>query len=103
MSTTKLYIENIKTKYPDFLIKECFRNQEGQNNDVLIVNKELVFRFPKYEKGIHELQKETVFLIKIQNHISLRIPNPTYINLNNEEVGQAFVGYRLIKGQMLKK
>lgn len=103
MSRTKLYIENIKAKYPDLLIEEYFHNQEGQNNDVLIVNKELVFRFPKYENGIHELQKETAFLIKIQNHMSLKIPNPTYISLNNKPVGEAFVGYRLIKGQPLKK
>ncbi|WP_193437378.1 hypothetical protein [Sporolactobacillus pectinivorans] len=46
------YIDRIHQIYPDLKINSAERNTTGQNNDVLIVNKALVFRFPKYKAWI---------------------------------------------------
>lgn len=51
------YIESIKQIYPDLTIENYYPNEIGQNNDVLIVNNSLVFRFPKYKQGIIQLKK----------------------------------------------
>ncbi|WP_256992513.1 hypothetical protein [Paenibacillus sp. XY044] len=56
------FIEIIKGVYPDLYIEDYYLNDIGQNNDVLIVNKSLVFRFPKYKNGIIQLRRETEIL-----------------------------------------
>jgi aminoglycoside 2''-phosphotransferase len=97
------YIERIKQVYPSLTIKGFQLNEIGQNNDVLIVNGTMVFRFPKYKKGIESLNKETVILEAIKNKVSLPIPNPIYQSFDKWEAGKAFVGYELIQGSPLWK
>ncbi len=41
-----------KAIYPNISIENFYLNEIGQNNDVLIVNHSLVFRFSKYKNGI---------------------------------------------------
>lgn len=91
-------INNIKFFYPQLSIETCMPNDIGQNNDVLIVNGSLVFRFPKYKKGIEQLRRETAVLKYIREFISIQIPNPIYSSLENFEVGKVFTGYELIEG-----
>ncbi|MFP7299243.1 phosphotransferase family protein [Neobacillus niacini] len=97
------FIERIKQVYPSLSIENSQLNEIGQNNDVVIVNEKVVFRFPKYEKGIASLKKETQILEAIKNKISLPIPNPIYQSFEKWEVGKVFVGYELIKGSPLWK
>nr|WP_230584856.1 hypothetical protein [Lysinibacillus sphaericus] len=56
------FIENIQSLYSDLSIEDIYPNEIGQNNDVFIVNKSLVFRFPKYKIGINQLKRETEIL-----------------------------------------
>jgi aminoglycoside 2''-phosphotransferase len=95
------YIDRIKQVYPDLSIENCEPNDIGQNNDVLIINKSLVFRFPKYKKGIINLKKETAILESIKNIITTPIPYPIYKSFNQMEVGEVFTGYKLIQGSPL--
>ena len=44
------YISYLQRVYPELKIRSAYINEIGQNNDVLIVNDNIVFRFPKYEK-----------------------------------------------------
>lgn len=97
------YIESIKQKYPDLTIQNYYPNEIGQNNDVLIVNNSLVFRFPKYKQGIIQLKKETKVLEYIKNIITIPIPHPTYQSLENTDPGEVFTGYKLIAGVPLWK
>jgi aminoglycoside 2''-phosphotransferase len=97
------HIERIKQVYPDLSIEDCQPNDIGQNNDVLIINKSLVFRFPKYKKGIVRLKEETEILECIKNIASIPIPYPIYQSFENLEVGKVFTGYNLIKGFPLWK
>ncbi|MFJ7183166.1 phosphotransferase family protein [Lysinibacillus xylanilyticus] len=75
----------------------------GQNNDVLIVNKSLVFRFPKYKNGIIQLRRETAILKYIKGIVSTPIPNPIYQSFEEVEPGKVFTGYKLIDGVPLWK
>jgi aminoglycoside 2''-phosphotransferase len=105
VESTKMekFIERIKQVYPSLTIMDCQLNEIGQNNDVLIVNESMVFRFPKYEKGIDSLKKETVILEAIKNKVSLPVPNPIYQSFEKWEAGKVFVGYELIQGSPLWK
>jgi len=93
------YIEHIKQVYPNLVIEDSYLNGLGQNNDVLIINNSLVFRFPKYENGISALIKETALLEYLKNIISIPIPHPTYYSFERLEPGKVFAGYNLIEGE----
>lgn len=72
------YVQYLEKVYPNLDVQTAYVNDIGQNNDVLIVNENIVFRFPKYEEGITKLIAETKLLEKIQNYASLSIPCPSY-------------------------
>jgi len=91
-------IENIQSVYSDLFIEDFYPNEIGQNNDVLIVNNSLVFRFPKYKNGIIQLRRETDILKYIKRIVSTPIPYPIYHSLEEIEPGKVFTGYKLIDG-----
>ena len=93
-----IYEETIRELYPDLEINQIEMNDIGQNNDVLIVNNTLVFRFSKYIEGIKKLEKETKVLDHIKEEVSLSIPYPHYRSFESNEVGKVFTGYQLIQG-----
>ncbi|MBB6675628.1 phosphotransferase family protein [Cohnella nanjingensis] len=95
------YRERILEVYPDLSIAKCQPIDTGQNNDVLVINQSLVFRFPKYKVGIAHLQKETKILEYVQPLRSLPIPNPIYRSFDPLEVGKVFTGYRFLPGTPL--
>ena len=92
------YVAYLQRLYPELQINSVYINEIGQNNDVLIVNDNIVFRFPKYEKGIQKLRIETQLLEKIRPFITLQIPNPSYQRFQNEVPGKVFAGYEMIEG-----
>lgn len=101
MNTVEYYTREIKRYCSNLLIESIAINQDGQYNDVLIVNNELIFRFAKVADAIKTLQQEVTILRCIQNHITLPIPNPIYENVTTSVVGEAFIGYRMIPGKPL--
>ncbi|WP_416728652.1 phosphotransferase family protein [Fictibacillus sp. JL2B1089] len=92
------YIERIKEVYPELMIEDVYHNDVGQNNDVLIINNTLVFRFPKYTNGIVSLIEETKILEHIRGTTSIPIPCPTYKSFERLEPGKVFAGYKRIEG-----
>ncbi|TNJ64422.1 aminoglycoside phosphotransferase family protein [Paenibacillus hemerocallicola] len=93
------YVQKILEAYPDLFIHSVTLNENGQNNTVIEVNNTLIFRFPKYQQGIADLQAETRLLQFVDKHITLDIPKPIYLNLESQVVGDVFVGYRMIPGR----
>ena len=73
----------------------------GQNNDLILVNDELIFRFPKYQRGIAGLRREKAILDAVRRRLPLTTPHYIYHDLDSEEVGRAFVGYRKLPGSPL--
>lgn len=97
------YIDSIEKAYPDLRVEKYYVNDMGQNNDVLMVNKSLVFRFPKYEQGIIQLKRETAILEYIKNTVTTPIPHPIYHSFLKPEPGEVFTGYEFIDGVPLWK
>jgi aminoglycoside 2''-phosphotransferase len=101
MDRQMMYVQNIRDVYPDLLIETVRFSGEGQNNDILIINGELIFRFPKYAHALKQLKIEAAILSGIQGYITLNIPNPIYKSIETQMVGRAFIGYRMIPGEPL--
>ncbi|MGG2015492.1 phosphotransferase family protein [Bacillus sp. S10(2024)] len=93
------YVQYLGNIYPNLDVQTAYVNDIGQNNDVLIVNENIVFRFPKYKEGIAKLIAETKLLEKIQSYVSLPIPCPSYQHFQSMEPGKVFSGYNKINGE----
>lgn len=101
MHTIDHYIQQLHKHYPQLSIDTVTLNQDGQYNDVLMINDELVFRFAKVPDAIKTLHHEVTILHSIQNRVSLAIPNPIYENVVTSVVGETFMGYAKIAGEPL--
>ncbi|MEI3613181.1 phosphotransferase family protein [Pseudogracilibacillus sp. SO30301A] len=97
------YIKRIREVYPELEVYSAEFNHIGQNNDVLIVNNEIVFRFAKYQDGVERLEKETKILNMVGQYVSLPTPKPIYQQLQTKTIGKAFIGYKMIEGKPLWK
>ncbi|MEC0206873.1 phosphotransferase [Paenibacillus lautus] len=95
------YARRIQEVYPHLHIQDVEINSMGQNNDVLILNQSLVFRFPKYAASLQAMIRETQLLNGIKTKVTLPIPNPMYVSFDDMQVGKMFMGYPLIEGQPL--
>ncbi|MGI8687253.1 MAG: phosphotransferase family protein [Thermomicrobiales bacterium] len=95
------YIASIHAAYPALRIERMRLNDEGQYNDILIVNGDLIFRFPRHAEGIEKLEKEIALLDRIRSALPLPIPELTYRRLVPPAVGHVFAGYRMLPGEPL--
>lgn len=93
------YTSAIHTVYPDFAIESAEYREGGQYNDILIVNGEWIFRFPRYEEAVQALERSTAIAQGLQGHVPLAVPNPIYTNLDTREIGKVFAGYKMIPGE----
>ena len=62
MDKRQLYIARVHEVCPDLSVESVTLDVEGQNNDILVVNDEVIFRFPKYDEGVKRLEIETAIL-----------------------------------------
>ncbi len=97
------YIEVIEKKNPGLVIEKYSFNNEGQNNDIVIINDDFIFKFPKYKEGIDKLKRENHILKVLKKHITLDIPDPVYVNFEPLEVGYVYSGYKMVKGVSFKQ
>ena len=95
------YRENIVAACPELAMETAELFRAGQNNDLILVNGELIFRFPKYRQGIARLGRERAILNAVRGRLPLATPDYFYHNVDEEEVGRAFVGYRKLPGSSL--
>ena len=95
------YRENIAAACPELAMETAELFRAGQNNDLILVNGELIFRFPKYRQGIARLGRERAILNAVRGRLPLATPDYFYHNVDEEEVGRAFVGYRKLPGSSL--
>ncbi|MBA3867921.1 MAG: aminoglycoside phosphotransferase family protein [Anaerolineae bacterium] len=99
MSKESLHIAAIQRVYPNLEIQSAQHRTGGQNNDILIVNSALIFRFPRYAEAFQALTDETAILKLLQAKLPLPTPNPIYAHLDALDFNQAFVGYPMIAGE----
>src|SRR5262249_37149370 len=96
MNELESYSHRICSAVREISIQSITLNTEGLMNDIVIVNGEIVFRFPKHEYSSKHLKNETGILRLLRNYISLQIPSPLY------EMDDALV-YRFIPGESLRR
>lgn len=96
------YLQTIRQIYPDLDIHSArLHTTEGQFNDVLFINDDLLFRFPRYEESLNDFLQEIKVLQRLQDHVSLPLPNPIYFSSGTKAVGKVFMGYRTLAGKPL--
>jgi aminoglycoside 2''-phosphotransferase len=96
------YLQSIQSDYPELSIRDSeLIGRGGQYNEILIVNKDIIFRFPMFEEGLETLQREIRLLKALQGKLFLPIPQPVYLSRNINTVGKVFMGYHKIQGEPL--
>lgn len=90
------YLERIRHLLPDLPITQVDVNNEGLVNDVVILNHEIIVRFPKADWAKAALKQETAILDLVRQHVEMPVPhfNPR---------GEDFVMYRMIPGEPLHR
>ena len=87
-----LYVDRLRALHPALPLTTTEWVEMGQNNDVLIVNESLIFRFPRYRQGIDALRREVCLLSVIGRSNALPIPRPIYTSLSSETPGEVCIG-----------
>jgi aminoglycoside 2''-phosphotransferase len=101
------YLDSIHQAYPGLAITSVESHEGGQNNDVLVIDGEWIFRFPRYPEALARLEVETAILRAIKPYVPLEIPVPVYVGLVGRVAAAApagavaFTGYRRIPGEPL--
>ena len=92
----------IKMKYPELprISIEAFGSR-SQHHDLFLIDRELVFRFNRFEESIDDVRRERELLFRLQGLLSLATPNPIYFGEAGEDRRSVFLGYPKILGQPL--
>ena len=98
MDKQEVYLQRIRTIKPELEVRTV-RTTSGQFNDIITVNDELIFRFPRSLHEANLLAYEVAILSKLQHKTTLPIPNPIYVSTNRENVAENFMGYAMIIGE----
>ncbi len=102
MDKQELYLKHIHEAVPSLEVHTAhLHTRDGQFNDIMIVNDELIFRFPRTTHEAKILIHEVTVLGKIQNATTLPVPNPIYVQTGREVANENFMGYRMIPGEPL--
>lgn len=96
MNKVDIYEQRIHDIFPELSIENISLHDEGLDNDIIEVNQELIFRFPKHEQAVKKLDREVKILKLIKNYITLNIPKIFY---EHHQV----IGYFMMCGTTLKK
>jgi aminoglycoside 2''-phosphotransferase len=96
MNEPSTYTERIRQLAPELAVTSVSLNRGGLMNDVVIVNDEIIFRFPKHEYGFRHLKDETRILRLLRNYVTLDTPAPLY-------EADDCLAYRMIPGETLRR
>lgn len=94
------YRECIAAACPELGLETVELFRAGQNNQLILVNGELIFRFPRYGSGADRLRRELAILRAAGPRLPLPTPEYIYYNLD-DRAGRAFAGYRMLPGRPL--
>lgn len=81
-----------------FTVNDIVRLGQGADNVVFLVNQKFIFRFSRHAEMDDLRDAENKVLIKLQNIISLQIPNPIYQGIPTQKFPFHFQGYEKLPG-----
>src|SRR5262249_7734660 len=90
------YKKRVREFCPDLNIESAELNSEGLLNDVVVINRDFVFRFAKHEYGYKDPKEEALVLRLLRRYISLPIPEPFFDSHDA-------LAYRFIPGEALRR
>jgi aminoglycoside 2''-phosphotransferase len=90
------YLDRIQKLFPALSISQVETNVDGLVNDVLVINRERVFRFPKADWASADMRKEAKILALAGKYLDMRLPV-----FDHQE--DDFVSYRFIPGEALRR
>src|SRR5215204_245702 len=97
MEINPAHLEKIKEVFPALEISSIRANTDGLINDVLIVNEDLVFRFPRNSDWGKKLFANEIKIIELARKY-VEIPLPVF-----EYKSDDLAVYRFIKGEALRR
>ncbi len=89
-----LYRQRINQIMPDLEVESAELNQDGLVNDVVVVNRQWIFRFAKNDYGVKALASELQVVDALHGQVLLAVPDPVYRSSD-------CIVYRFIPGQPL--
>ncbi|OGB86649.1 hypothetical protein A3J41_01935 [candidate division TM6 bacterium RIFCSPHIGHO2_12_FULL_38_8] len=84
-----------------FKVHEIVRVGQGADNVVFLVNQKFIFRFSRHQEMDALRETENTVLAKLQNIISLQIPDPIYQGIPTQKFPFHFQGYEKLPGVAL--
>lgn len=102
MDKLTVYLHTISAACPDLRIATAtLQRTEGQCNDIVCINDDLIFRFPRTSEVAAQYSMQTRLLTALQGKLPLPIPCPLYMGTPEVPWQQRFLGYRRIPGAPL--
>lgn len=97
MDATARYVAGIRAVYPELPIRTAHLDRSGQNNDLVVIDGAVVFRFPRYAAGVQALAREIAILLAVAPRVPLPVPELRYVHLGAGP-GEVFAGYERLPG-----
>lgn len=95
-------LRSIRRAYPELPIASARPlDHDGQYSDILVVNENLIFRFPRYSDTFGPVATEALVLRAVRGALPLAVPDPRWVCTAGDEPGDVFIGYPLIAGRPL--
>lgn len=88
----------IESQFPALKIAEFSLFGEGWDNYAFLVNRSILFRFPRREIALAGFAIEQKVLPALSDKLPLKIPVPKYIGIPTKRYPNSFVGYDFIAG-----
>ncbi len=102
MDKQALYLQRIREIAPALEIHTVSAKAGGgQFNAIVIVNDEMIFRFPKSQYAVSTMRKEVALLRELQHKTTLPVPDPIYVSVDSQSVEQNCMGYHMLPGTPL--
>src|SRR5262249_18422730 len=103
MQRMERYRGILQAAFPDLVISRMggqgIQSEESQEEDVLEVNGDLLFRFPRRAEAVEAVEREITLLHTLRAHLPLPIPNPASSSQGTREVGRFFMGTVMLPGK----
>jgi aminoglycoside 2''-phosphotransferase len=94
-------VAHIRQAYPNLHIRRIEFQEGGQFNQIVLVNQELIFRFPRYDHVMDHMDIRRAVVDRIRPLLPLPVPEILYQSPNTGVPGEVFSVYRMIPGKPL--
>lgn len=99
--TADVYRNTIAACFPELAPKTCELVSQGWDSVAVVVDGELIFRFPKRPDVEPQYRMEALLLEVLAGRVALPLPRFAYVWDGRPPYPHVFVGYRMLAGEQL--